>query len=109
MARRKRKSPTLEEIENRIEPDLESAFAGSDLSSPEDFDLAWNEYFEGKDEILYSQHTKQRTFDVYNNKRDLTLKPVNPQPRKVYIVKRGGKEIKYYRAKNGRFEKKVKE
>jgi len=103
MARRTRDSPTIEEIENRIEPDLDSAFTGQDLTLPEDFDLAWNEYFEGHDEILYSQNTKQRTFNVYNDRHGGKRQPANPVLVKKYTITKHGKQYEKFRDSKGKF------
>jgi hypothetical protein len=103
MARRESKSPTLEEIENRIEPDLESAFPTEDLSNANDFDLAWNEYFSEKEEILHSQRTKQRVFNAYNDKHGIKRHLANPVTIKQYKVKRKEKEYAVYRDKKGKF------
>lgn len=74
MATRSGKSPTLEDIEERIEPDLKSGFPDRDLTDEDTFNTAYDEYFEDKPEILYSQRTRQRVYNVHRERKKRDIK-----------------------------------
>lgn len=65
MANRKRPSPTLAEIEDTIEPAISNNFPGVDLTNKEDFDKAWNNYFQDKELIQSSVKTMNTAYDVH--------------------------------------------
>ena len=60
MVERMGKSPTLEEIEERLLPGIEGRYPDFKEMSDEEQDAAYFDYFSGHEEILYSERTRKR-------------------------------------------------
>jgi hypothetical protein len=103
MARRESASPTLEEIEDRIEPDFASAYPTQDLTDADIFNDSFNEYFEDKTEIKYSDNARRRIFNVHRLRKGKEYQELKKQDVVYSKVKRKDGTTKGVYRRKGKF------